>query len=523
MRKKYSILLAFLCIALGFSSCLDDLNTEPLTDEKLLPEKAWEDPAAYEQFLAKIYAGLALSGNEGPFGLPDLTADDQGEATFVRSYWNLQQLCTDEVLGSEDNESMRGLIFNQWNSSNKFVSLNYTRIYLNIAYANEYLRETTDEKLNSRGVDSNLRAKISVFRNETKVLRALNYYFLMDLYANVPFIDENFPIGSFDVEQKDRSFFFPWIESELKSVEGKLPAADKKHYGMVSDAMVWMLLAKMYLNAEVYIGEKKYDECLTYINKVLGAGFTIDPEYKNMFRADNDKSPEIIFPIVYDGRKATTYGGTTYLIAASSQSDMNPGTTLGLGQAWSNIRARETLSSRFEANDKRGLFWKTDRTLETSVWYDFKKGWSVVKYSNLTSDDKAGSNNAHADTDFPLFRLADAYLMYAEAVLRGGQGGTRAQALTYVKDLRTRAGASTISDIDLTLDFILEERSRELYWEGHRRTDLIRYNMFTKSYKWPWKNGVYAGVSSIDDKYKIYPIPATEITANTILKQNKGY
>ncbi len=523
MRKIYNILLVLLCASLGFSSCLDDLNTEPLTDDMLLPEKAWEDPASYEQFLSKIYAGLALSGNEGPFGLPDMTADDQGEATFVRSYWNLQELCTDEVLGSEDNESMRGLIFNQWNSNNKFVALSYTRIYLNIAYANEFLRQTTDEKLNERGVDNDLKEKIATFRNEARVLRALNYYFLMDLYGNIPFIDENFPIGSFDVEQKDRSFFFPWIVSELEQVEGKLPAADKQHYGMVNDAMVWMLLAKMYLNAEVYIGEKKYDECLIYLNKVLGAGYTIDPIYKNMFGADNEKSSEIIFPIVYDGRKATSFGGTTYLIAAANRSDMNPGTTVGFSQAWSNIRARETLSNLFEPNDGRALFWKTDRSFENSVWYDFTKGWSVIKYTNLTSDGKVGSNTSHADTDFPLFRLADAYLMYAEAVLRGGQGGTRQQALLYVKELRARAGASTIADMDLTLDFILEERSRELYWEGHRRIDLIRYNKFTKNYKWPWKNGVYAGINSIDDKYKIYPIPATEIMANTILKQNKGY
>lgn len=523
MRKLYRLLLALSCVTLALSSCLNDLDTEPLTDEKLLPEKAWEDPLSYEQFLSKIYAGLALSGNEGPFGLPDLTAADQGEATFVRSYWNLQQLGTDEVIGTQDSETMRGLQFCQWNSDNNFVALNYTRIYLNIVYANEYLRETTDEKLNSRNVDSELKAKISIFRNEAKVLRAFNYYFLMDLYANVPFIDENFPIGSYDVEQKDRNFFFSWIESELKNVEGSLPPADKQHYGMVSDPMIWMLLAKMYLNAEVYIGEKKYDECLTYLNKVLGAGYTLDPVYKNIFCADNDKSPEIIFPIVYDGRRATSFGGTTFLIAAACRSDMNPGTTLGFSQAWSNIRARESLSNRFEINDKRALFWTTDRTLETSVWYDFTKGWSVIKYTNLTSNGTVGSNTAHADTDFPFFRLADAYLMYAEAVLRGGQGGTRSQALSYINELRDRAGISYISDLELTLDFILDERSRELYWEGHRRIDLIRYNMFTKNYRWPWKNGIYAGVANIDDKYKIYPIPATEITANSILKQNKGY
>ena len=219
MKKLYNLLLLSVCLPMFLSSCLGDLDTVPLTDDKLLPEKAWEDPNAYEQFLAKIYAGLTLSGNEGPFGLPDISASDQGEATFLRSYWNLQQLGTDEVVCAEDNETMRGLQFCQWNSNNNFVALNYTRIYMNVAYANEYLRETTDEKLGNRGVGDELRAKIEGFRAEARVLRAMSYYFLMDLYANVPFIDENVPVGSRKLDQKDRVFFFSWIESELKKVE----------------------------------------------------------------------------------------------------------------------------------------------------------------------------------------------------------------------------------------------------------------------------------------------------------------
>lgn len=522
MKKIYLSILASLLFI--FSSCLGDLDTEPLTDNTLLPEKAWEDPNAYEQFLAKIYAGLSLSGNEGPSGLPDMNASDQGEATFLRSYWNLQQLGTDEVIGAWDNETLRGLQFCQWNSSNNFIALNYTRIYLNIAYANEYLRETTDAKLDSRNVDSSLRSKIAEFRAEARTLRAMHYYFLMDLYANIPFIDENYQVGTGNsVEQKDRAFFFSWIESELKGVDGKLPAADKAHYGMVNNPTAWMILAKLYLNAEVYIGEKKYDECLTYLNKILGAGFTIDPVYKNLFGADNNKSPEIIFSLVYDGQKATTYGGTTFLIAASYKSDMNPGINFGFTQSWSGIRAKESFSKLFSGDDERALFWKDGRTQETTEWYDFTKGWSVVKFTNKNSDGTPGSSGMFADTDFPVYRLADAYLMYAEAVLRGGQGGTKEKALDLIKELRDRADIPTITQSQLTLDFILEERSRELYWEGHRRTDLIRFNKFTKNYIWPWKNGIYNGVSNIDDKYKIYPIPATEITANRSLKQNTGY
>src|SRR5690606_25217586 len=224
-----------------------------------------ENPQSYEQFTAKIYASFSISGNEGPAGSPDINAPDQGEATFLRSYWNLQQLGTDEVIGAWDNETLRGLQFNQWNSSNSFIQLNYTRIYLNIAYANEFLRETTEGKLTSRNVSADLKAKVAIMRNEVKVLRAMAYYFLTDLYGNVPYIPEEAGVGAYLPEQKDRKFLFNFIEGELRSVEGKLPSASKSEYGKVNDPTAWMILAKLYLNAEVYIGQAKYTEALTYL------------------------------------------------------------------------------------------------------------------------------------------------------------------------------------------------------------------------------------------------------------------
>ena len=521
MKTDIKILLSIILASLTLS-CINDLETTPLSEDILTVEQTWRDTLSYEKMLSKIYAGLSLSGNSGAFGVPDITATDQGEATFLRSYWNLQELCTDEVVCSENNETMRGLLFMQWNSTNHFVALNYTRIYLNIAYSNEFLRETTDEKLEERNIDKEFRQKVAVFRNEARALRALNYYFLMDLYANVPFIDETFPIGSDKVDQKGRNFFFSWIEAELKSVIGNLPPSDKVHYGMINDAAVHMLLAKMYLNAEIWLGKDMNEECLKELETVMEYGFSIDNNYSDVFCADNHKSPEIICPIVYDGRRAATFGGTTYLIAASSKSDMNPTSTRGFSQAWSNIRANEPLEDIFEGNDKRAMFWKEDRTNAATVWYDFTNGWSVVKYSNLNSDGTVGSNTSHADTDFPFFRLADAYLMYAEVVLRGASG-SKSKALDYINELRIRAGVPEISEMDLTLDFILDERMRELYWEGHRRNDLIRFDKFVDNYRWPWKSGVYMGITKVDEKYKLYPIPSTEVTVNSRIQQNKGY
>ncbi|TWV14048.1 RagB/SusD family nutrient uptake outer membrane protein [Bacteroidaceae bacterium HV4-6-C5C] len=523
MKNIYKTFYTLVCGVLLVSSCINDLDTVPLADNVLLPEAAWSDTQTYSSFLAKIYAGFSISGNEGPSGMPDIVGSDQGEATFLRAYWNLQELPTDEAAIAWSDDGLNGLQFDQWTSSNRFCELNYNRMLLNVAYCNEYLRQTAPEKLASRGVDDALKTQVETYRYEVRALRALNYYFLLDLYANVPYITEGDGVGSYLPEQKGRDFLFPWIESELKACEGHLPAKSMANYGRVNDPTVWMILSKLYLNSEVYINEKHYTEALTYLNKVLGAGYVLDPTYKNMFGADNHLSTEIIFPIVFDGKSATSYGGTTYLMAAAYGSDMDPGKNFGLAQSWSGVRSTQALTTLFGDNDKRALFWKEKRTQDVTQWSDYNTGWAVVKYTNMKSDGTPGSDNVFPDTDFPMYRLADAYLMYAEAVLRGGTGGDKTLALGYVNDLRRRAGVSVIGDSDLTLDFLLNERARELYWEGHRRTDLIRFGKFTKNYAWPWKNGVYAGTANIDDKYKLYPIPAAELVANPNIKQNTGF
>lgn len=545
---KYLLISACTFILMGFYSCVGDLDTVPMEGGSVLtPEAAWQKPETYESFLAKLYASFALSGNIGPNGLDDIVGSDQGEATFTRSYWNLQELTTDEAVIAWSDNGLNGLVFCNWNANNRFVQLSYNRMMMTISFCNEFLRNTTDDLLAERGVSNDLKTKIQTYRAEAKAIRAMKYYLLMDLYANVAFTDENSPVGlmSYLPEQKGRDFLFPWIESELKAVENALPAKNLNNYGRINSHVMNMILAKMYLNAEIYIGAPKYTEAIECLKKVLNGGYALDSEYCHLFMADNDLSPEMIFPIIFDGKRATCYGGTTYLMAAAYGSDMTPATTFGLNQSWSGLRAKETLVDLFADGDNRGtkyvdapdaahaMFWTTfknaqtqqleDRPKETSSLYDFNFGYAVVKYKNLKKDGSSGSDSAFPDTDFPFYRLADVYLMYAEAVIRGGQGGDRATALNYVNSIRSRAHASTINDSQMTLDFILDERARELYWEGHRRTDLIRFNKFTANYKWPWKNGVFQGTANIRDIYKIFPIPYTEIAANTNIKQNAGY
>jgi hypothetical protein len=181
----------------------------------------------------------------------------------------------------------------------------------------------------------------------------------------------------------------------------------------------------------------------------------------------------------------------------------------------------------FETADGRAMFFTEGQSQYLDVIDDQSNGYFVEKWTNLTDAGEAASNTVDGgvDTDFPLFRLADVYLMLAESVVRGGQGSDRATALGYVNLLRQRAfgnDSGNIQDGEMTPDFILDERARELYWECTRRTDLIRYDKFTTAnYLWQWKGGVKAG-AAVNSKYNVYPIPTTDLTANPNL-YNENY
>lgn len=513
------------------SSCLNDLDVKVNDDELFTSEQFYSNPASYKQFLAKIYAGLAVTGQKSANGESDLGNEDdggpnEGFSQYLRGYWQLQELTTDEAIiawGESDNPTIRDLNFNTWNADNVFNEAFFARIFFQIGLVNEYLRETTDEKLDTRGVSNDLKAQIKTYRAEARFLRALSYYHAIDIYGKMPFATENDQLLVKPIMQS-RDFVFNYLINELNSIEGELPGPRMNEYGRADKAAIWMLKAKLYLNAKVYIGADKSTEALVEVEKVIGSNYKIAQiPYANLFKADNNSNgaqEEIIFPIAFDGIKTRTFGGTTYLIHASCTNEVGVG--LGIDFGWQGFRVRQEFMQSVGTTDPRimRVVGNTDPA-SISDYSKFEQGTKLIKFSNKTSTGANGSDANFTDADFPLFRAADAYLMYAELAVVNGKGNI-ATALNYINVLRTRAGAPTVLQSALNPAFILNERGRELYWEGYRRQDLIRFGRYLSGYTWQWKGGNMNG-SDLSSTRLLFPIPRKYLNLNSNLSQNPGY
>lgn len=718
------VLVALLYISVFITGCFNDLNTVPLDREIVTSAFVFEDPTTYKKVLAKIYSGLSITGQQGPAGKADIGGIDEGFSQYIRMLWYLQELTTDEAIVGWGDQTIANFHNQSWTSQDGFIFGFYSRIFYQISICNEFLRQTTDEKLNERAVDNALKAEIAVYRAEVRFLRAFSYWHALDHFRNVPFVTEQDIIGNFSPRQANAQELFNFIESELKAIDADLKPALANEYGRVDVAAAWLLLSKLYLNAEVYINTDRAQDAVVYAEKVIQSGYQLDPIYQNLFLADNNKSKEIIFPVVHDALNTQSYGGTTFIIKASIGGTMRPA-DYGVNEAWAGLRTTKEFVNKFpadltgfvvqfgnagnydkvlipgsfqetpfngsditnslsitsnkthegyrylkagdefvlmknassvlknkygDANDDgvlelegpnikittEGLYkivvdwpkktytkeiqtwsitgpgvnnqtipftWNKDKNLLsvnaqisnadfwfvnnkgeklgdnevdgildnngaaikvggggyqvllnlnklnylyqiTSTDYDrrasfytngqsleindrtlFDNGYAITKFKNITSAGKPASGVAFTDTDFPLMRFAEAYLIASEALLRSN--GDKNKAIQYFNIIRTRAygggsfGNYTLNDFDL--NDILEERAREFYWECHRRTDLVRFGQFTNgSYVWTWKGDAKDG-KQVESFRDIFPIPASDINANTNLKQNTGY
>lgn len=517
-NMKYSKIIALLSFVWFLAACEGDLDTIPLDKDQKTSVDVYQTTEDYKSGLAKIYAGLATTGQQGPAGQGDLGGIDEGISSYVRQLFYMQQFTTDETKVAWNDQTVQDLNKGTWTPSEVNVRGMYYRIAFEVALANEFIRAAKENKDN----------QVQEFVYEARFLRALAYYHALDMFGNFPFVTEEDAVGKFNPPMATRAELFQYVESELLDIESKIAGVRSNEYARADQGAVWILLAKLYLNAEVYTGSARWSDALKYSESVINAGYQLEENYANLFLADNDKSKEIIFLVAFDGQRTQTWGGTTFIIHAAVGGDMDP-TMFGIDGGWGGIRATAAFTDKFAditgETDKRAMFVTDGQEKVIADLSKFTDGYGIAKYKNVTSAGKGGSHLTFPDTDFPMFRLADAYLMYAEAVVRGG-GGSATKALGYVNALRERAYGNDSGNIkasELTVDFLLEERSRELYWEAHRRTDLIRFGKFTDAaYKWEWKGGNADG-SGIEEYRSIFPIPSSDIGANPKLKQNPGY
>lgn len=541
MKMNYIKKIALLIPTLLLIACHDDLDQTPIDPDSFTETNVFANADEAKGALAKLYASLALTGQQGPAGQADITGIDEGTSQYSRLLFSLNELTTDNAVVGWGDPGLPNLHAMNWGAGNDFTTGMYYRLAQEVSFTNSFIE-------NAQLLNDN--AEVEAYIAEARFLRAFAYFNLMDLFGDVPLVT----VVSTDLpEQSTRSEIFNFVEGELLEIQDQLKESGANEYGRVDRVAAWALLSKLYLNAQVWTGTERYTDAITYAEMAINSSYSINTTdtngngsaYDELFLADNNSNGaqnEFIFALNFDGNNSRTYGGTTFLVHAAIGGSMDA-FNFGVNGGWSGLRTTKALVNKFDASvtesdadgnptawaDSRAMFYTDGQSFEiNTIANQFTDGYAVTKFTNIDSNGAAGSDTGgdFVDTDLPIIRLAEIYLTYAEAVLRGGAGGDVNTAAGYINELRARAYGNTSGNITssaLTLDFILDERARELYWEGQRRTDLIRFNDFTTgNYLWPFKGGSRSG-TAVDEFRNLFPLPSNIILINTNLTQNPGY
>lgn len=519
------------------TSCINDLDVDNINPQQTSVLDA-------DALFNKIYASFVLTGQTGPSDNGDLADIDEGRSEFFRMSWYLNEFTTDEAhwIWATD-AGVPDLLHNTYGADNIFSAGLYYRLYFTITLCNYYLDEVGDD-----GTVETARR-----RAEVRFIRALNYYYVMDLYGNAAFIEH---VSTVPGIRYTREEFFSYVESELNEIESDMADAGQNTYGRVDKVANWLLLSRLYLNAEVYTGTAKWSEAQQYAEKVINNGYyelmtkdAINPvtgetysAYQMLFLADNDingAQKEAIFPVLHDGITTQSYGAMNFLVLSCYSGDMSSAVPSGTDNSWGKCtRVQGKLIDIFFgsqelpqsssiaeitglANDDRALFYTEGYTCLIDDESESTTGYSCVKFRNVRSDGGQTASVAMVDTDLPLMRIAEAYLTYAEAETR--LNGESAKAKEKIDALRNRAHASTKSNY--SLDDIRDEWAREFWFEGRRRIDLVRFGCFggQNTYKWEWMgNGGVSG-TQFPASRNIFAIPSNDLTNNPNLVQNPEY
>ncbi|MBQ6880048.1 MAG: RagB/SusD family nutrient uptake outer membrane protein [Bacteroidales bacterium] len=515
--KTLKYILGALVLAAGMSSCVGDLNVTPLDPALNTADKALQTEDDYFALLAQCYTGFATSGFKGPNGDNAISGVDGGFSQYYRGRYHLNGLTTDEAVCGWNDQTLQDLHGLNWTTSDVFVAAFYYRIAYQISACNEFIRQADKATIDLPKKDQ--------WIAEARALRALCWLDAIDNYGGFPFADETNSVGSTAPEYRDRKALCEYLENECKELLDGSALYDygQGEYGRVNKGMVAMVLAKLYLNSEVYTGTARYADCAAVLKNLEGkyklhtnVHGTGANAYQELFLADNDRcTDELIFVVEQNGTQTASYGATNYLIFASTGDTMDPA-AVGISSGWGGIRTTPEFYGMFDAADQRELFWEEGHTLSIDDISTFSNGIGFQKFKNVNSDGSAASDKGFVDVDFPVFRYADALLMLAECELNGVSCGGKAA----FDAVRARAGMPAI---ELNAENLLQERGRELYLEGWRRSDLVRFGKFTSdSFVWQWKGGVKDG-QGCPAHMAIFPIPDSDRYANPNLVQNDGY
>jgi hypothetical protein len=538
MKLKYILpSVAFAAVAFGFSACTNELHVDNINPQQ---ESTFKDAEIFN----KVYANMVLTGQSGPDGSGDIAGIDEGTSNMIRQIWNAYELTTDEAHCVWGDPGIPEFNHNAWGDTHPMLTGLYYRLMFGVTISNFFLdNEPADTP------------EHTTMRAEVRFMRALYYYYMMDLYGNPPFIDH---VSSEKPVQYSRAQIFEWIENELKAVLGEnaedntdILSDNALSYGRASKTAARLLLARLYLNAEVYTGKARWADAKTYAKAVMQdnnfglctTGKNGYSAYQLLFMGDNDTNgaqKEIILPAIHDGETTQSWGGSLFIIASTTNDELADQYPTGTSEKWGGNTARLQFVQKFfpnndapsgtptdvaeAAGDDRALFFTKGHSAVIADQTNFaNSGYAYVKFLASHSDGTPTHHTQFVDTDFPMLRMAEAYLTFAEADARLNGGQCSAEGLAAIKAIRGRANATT-NFTQFSLAQIENEWSREFGFEGRRRMDLIRFNHFggQNEYKWEYMGGVAAG-ASFDAHLNIFAIPTQDLNANDNLEQNPGY
>ena len=501
--RKISILLLF---ALGACSFLDENPLGQRTREEVVTSEA----TLYLNTLGNLY-GMIGSSEAG-----------QGLAGTYGGVYDLNTFTTDEAVlptrGGDwyDGGLWQRLYLHSWEVVEAPVKDAWNYLYKVIVMANQAIAD--------------LSGKYD-WQQEARAVRALYYYYLLDMYGRVPIVTSP-DIAMSQVAQSERADVFRFVVKELEDVAEDLPLERSNRpgtwYGRVTRPVAWFLLAKLYLNAPVYEGKPYYDKVIEYCDLIASCGYDLEPEYASNFAVYNESSIENIFTIpmdkhLFSAQNQYLFRSRHYIHAAACGFTGENGSSATLEVLEANGFGTEKEDPRFRVNYWGGVPYDLDGNpidleykplsvaLDVTGTPDEKVAGARMKKYEL--DPSAMKDGKLMDNDWVLFRYADVLLMKAEALLHNDKADL---ALEYVNKVRERAGADEFEE--LTYDMLLEERLREFAWEGLRRQDLIRFGKYGDDWSFrPSLPGEESGYTNL------FPISADVLALNPKLTQNPGY